>query len=72
MDGYRLVTVHTHGKFIVLPHWDTRHQHYDLLFCVCVMGVFMLPITVKSNELFSLLDSSSLVILLVVSPSVVV
>ena len=23
-DGYRLVTVHTHGDFIVLPHWETR------------------------------------------------
>ena len=23
-DGYRLVTVHTHDDFIVLPHWETR------------------------------------------------
>ena len=23
-DGYQLETVHTHGDFIVLPHWKTR------------------------------------------------
>ena len=23
-NGYWLVTVHTHGDFIVLPHWETR------------------------------------------------
>ena len=23
-DGYRLVTVHTHGDCVVLPHWETR------------------------------------------------
>ena len=34
------------------------------------MGVFMVPILVKSNDLFSLLDSSSLVVPLVLSLSV--
>ena len=24
MTGARLVTVHTHGVFIVLPHWETN------------------------------------------------
>ena len=24
LDSYRLVTVHTHGEFIWLPHWETR------------------------------------------------
>ena len=23
--------VRTHGKFIVLPHWETGHQHHDLI-----------------------------------------
>ena len=23
-DRYRFVAVHTHGDFIVLPHWETR------------------------------------------------
>ena len=23
-EGYQLVTLHTHGNFIVLPHWETR------------------------------------------------
>ena len=39
---------------------------------LCVMGVFMLPIMVKSNDLFSPLEGNSLVVLLVLSLSVVV
>ena len=39
---------------------------------VVVMGVFILPIAVKSNDLFSLLYSSSLVIPIILSISVVV
>ena len=38
-----------------------------VVFVVVVMGVFMLPITVKSKDLFSLLDSSSFVIPFIVS-----
>ena len=25
-DGYRIMTVRTHGEFIVSPHWDTKPQ----------------------------------------------
>ena len=42
-----------------------------LFFVRFVMGVFMLPITVKCNDLFSPLDSSSLVVPLVLSLSLV-
>ena len=24
--GYRIVTVHTHGGFIMLSHWETDHH----------------------------------------------
>ena len=40
--------------------------------CFFVTGVFMQPIMAKSNDLFSPLDSSSLVVPLVLSLSVVV
>ena len=30
-DWYRLVTVHTHGDFIVLPHWEMPCQSHDLI-----------------------------------------
>ena len=39
---------------------------------LCVMGGFMLPITVKSNELLSVLDSSSPVVSIGLLLSVVV
>ena len=40
-DGYQHVTVHTHGDFILLPHWDTRatrlgHQgHQTVISMTC-------------------------------------
>ena len=30
-DGHWLVTVCTHGDFIVLPHWHTSCHHHDLI-----------------------------------------
>ena len=39
---------------------------------VVVMGVFMLPITVKSSDLFSQVDSNNVVVPLVLSRSVLV
>ena len=46
-----------------------RWQHQVVFFFV--MGVFMLPITVKCNDFFSLLDSRSTVLPFVLSLSVV-
>ena len=45
---------------------------YIYIYIYSMMGVFMLPIMVKSNELFSPLGSSSLVIPLILSLSVVI
>ena len=50
---------------------ESQHHLDFVVVVVVVMGVFMLPIRVKSNDLFSPLNIS-LVILLVLSPSVVV
>ena len=43
--GYRLVTVHTHGEFIALPHWHIRPParvcgsiSVCVYGCLCVSG----------------------------------
>ena len=58
-----------HSSHRVVEPESFNHVKVSMfLFCFFVvffvMGVFMLPITVKSNDVFSALDSSSLVILL--------
>ena len=49
-DGYRLVTVHTHGDFIVLPHWYPNQSY-------CPCPILLMPSTRLGSDKYQFYKS---------------
>ena len=62
-DGYRLVTVCTHGDFIMLPHWRTRplapwpiQSHYPITESTSPCPILIMPSTRLGSDKYQFLS----------------